>query len=235
MKTAAVAVCLALICSCATTRSGEKTQEAIAHYKIGVSYLNENKVQQAFVEMHKALELDPHNKEVLTAIGIIYLLHFEEPQKSVEYFEKAAKEDRDYSEAYNNLGYAYEKMGRYDEAIAFYHKALSNPLYPTAEKAYINLGNAYYRLRKYDSAIASFREAIKRAPDLGIPYLRLALCFNSLGKYGDAAAAMNQAIKLEPAYKGSRERAVDDFTVRKLRAGGFEEQDLRDYLEILKY
>lgn len=226
---------LALAASCATTGTEDKTQEAVAHYKLGVGYLSENKVQQAFVEFHKAIELDPRNKEVLNAIGIVYLIHFDEPLRSMEYFDRAGKVDKDYSEAFNNLGYAYERAGKYEEAIALYKKALMNPLYPTAEKSYLNLGNAHYRLKRYDLAMAAIKEAIKRRPDLSLAYLRLALCYNALGKYGDAALAMTQAIKLDQVYKGNRELAAEDFHLRTLKATGLEEQDLRDYIEILKY
>ena len=223
---------LFLVTACASITAEKK---ATAHYKIGVSYLNENKAQQAYVEFFKAYELDPNNKEVLNAIGVVYLLHFDEPLKAVEFFEKAVKVDPNYSEAYNNLGYSYEKLDKYEEAIPFYKKAISNPVYSTAEKAYINMGNAYYRLGKYESAVSSFKDAIKRAPTLSLTFLRLALCYNAMGKYGDAATAMTQAIALDPVYKGDREKAMEDLNVKKIKAAGYEEQDLRDYIEILKY
>jgi len=213
----------------------EVEKKADAYYKIGLSYLNENKAQQAYVEFFRAYELDPRNKEVLNAIGIVYLLHFDEPQKAIEFFEKAVKVDPDYSEAYNNLGYSYEKMGNFEDAIPYYRKAIANPLYSTVEKAYINMGNAYYRLSRYEAALSSFKEAAKRAPNLGLTYLRIALCYNAMGKYGDAATAMNQAISLDPVYRGDRGKAMEDFSWRKLKAIGYEEQDIRDYIEILKY
>jgi len=228
---------LLLTASCATvdTDEGSREREAESHFKLGVAYRNDNKIQQAFVEFHKAYELNPKNKEVVNAIGILYLLHLDDTQKALEYFDKATKLDPFYSEAYNNLGYAYEKMGSFDKAVTFYKKALSNPVYQTAEKAYFNLGNAYYRQGKFADAIAAFKESIRRVPDLHQPYLRLALCYNALGKYGDAADAMAQAIKTDPVYKGNREKALEDFTLRKLRTTGYEEQDLRDFIEIMKY
>jgi tetratricopeptide (TPR) repeat protein len=97
------------------------------------------------------------------------------------------------------------------------------------------MGNAYYRLSRYEAALSSFKEAAKRAPNLGLTYLRIALCYNAMGKYGDAATAMNHAISLDPVYRGDREKAMEDFTGRKLKSIGYEEQDIRDYIEILKY
>jgi tetratricopeptide (TPR) repeat protein len=218
--------------SCASISAEKK---ATAYYKIGLSYLHENKVQQAYVEFFKAYQLDPNNKEILNTIGYVYLERLDDPLKAIEFFEKAVKVDTDYSDAYNNLGYSYEKLGEYEKAIPFYKKAISNPTYSTAEKAYYNMGYSYYRLREYESAISSFREAIKRAPTLGLAYMRLSLCYNAMGKYGDAARAMTQAIALDPAYKGDREKAIEDLNIKKIKAAGYEEQDIRDYIEILKY
>lgn len=231
---AIVLLALSLLVSCASTGM-ESRRQADAHYKLGVAYLGQDKIQPAFVEFQKAHDLDPHNTEVLNAIGIVYLLHFDEPATAIKYFEKAAKEDPGYSEAYNNLGYSYQKLGKFETAIAYYKKALSNPLYPTAEKAFTNMGYSYYRLGKYELAGRYFKEALKRAPGLVPAYMGLALCYNATGRYGEASTAMTQAIKLDPAYKGNVDKAAEDFREKRLRATGYEEQDLRDYLEILKY
>ena len=231
-KIVLLVIIITLTAACATTGD---TNRADAYYKLGIAYLNDNKVQQAFVEFHKAYDLNPHNKEILNAIGIVYLLHLEETDKAIEYFERAVKEDPLYSEAFNNLGYAFEKKGEFEKAIAFYRKALSNPLYPTAEKAYINMGNSYYRLGNFDAALQSYKEAIKRAPSLGLAYWRLALCLNAMGRYGDASTAVSEAVKLDPAYGGDREKAIEDLSLSKLKAKGHEERDIRDYIEILKY
>jgi tetratricopeptide (TPR) repeat protein len=226
---------LFFVIACATSATRDSAQQAGAHYKIGVSYLNEGKAQQAFVEFQKAYEINPHDKEVLNAIGIIYLLYFDETAKAVGYFEKAINVDPNYSEAYNNLGYAHEKLGRFDTAISFYRKALSNLQYPTPEKAYISMGNSYYRLGKYEDALNSYKEAVKRAPNLGLSYMKMALCYNAMGRYGDASTALTYAITLDPLYKGDRGKALEDFTIRALKASGFEEKDIRDYIEIIKY
>jgi len=231
-KIVLLVIIITLSAACATTDNANRAE---AYYKLGIAYLSDNKVQQAFVEFHRAYELNPHKKEILNAIGIVYLLHLEETDKAIEYFERAVKEDPLYSEALNNLGYALEKKDDFGKAITFYRKALSNPLYPTAEKAYINMGNSYYRLGNFDAALQSYKEAIKRAPGLALAYWRLALCLNAMGRYGDASTAVSEAVKLEPAYGGDREKAIEDLSLSKLKAKGREERDIHEYIEILKY
>ncbi|MBI4685938.1 MAG: tetratricopeptide repeat protein [Nitrospirae bacterium] len=233
MKKNVYLLVLILICACAT--SSENVQKATAHYKIGLSYYNENNVQPAFIEYQKAYELNPEDKQVLNAIGFIYLFNFDDYPKAVDFFQKAIAIDNDFSDAQNNLGVAYERMRRFDDAIRSYKKAASNLLYMTPELAYDNLGRVYYRLGRYDEAIDVYKDAIKRKADFYNSYYGLALCYNAKGRYGDAATAITRAIEINPAYKGARDKAVNDLKQKKLKAKGDEEKDISDYLEILNY
>ncbi|UCE78704.1 MAG: tetratricopeptide repeat protein [Nitrospiraceae bacterium] len=227
-------VYLLIACTAPEVKNYE-TPESSAFYDLGVAYLNENKIQKAFVEFQKAYSINPSDKRILNAIGIIYLLHFDDTPKAISFFEKAVNLDTTYSEAYNNLGFAHESLGNFETAISYYEKAVANLMYATPEKAYINLANVHYRLGKYDLAIAAIREALKRAPTLSIAYMKLALCYNALGRYGDASTALSSAIVLDPLYQGDVNRAIEELTDMEMRASGYEQQDIRDYLEILKY
>jgi tetratricopeptide (TPR) repeat protein len=226
---------LSVIVACATAQTEDHLRQAESLYEIGVAYLNENEIQKAFVEFQKSYRINPRDKRVLNAIGIIYLLHFNEIDKAVGYFESAVREDPFFSEAYNNLAFAHEKLENFKTAISYAKKAISDLTYATPQKAYIIMGNSYYRLGRYELALNSFREAVRRAPGLGIPYMRLALCYNAIGQYGEAFAALTRAIQLDPIYKGNLGKAREDLEDRRLRTSGYELQDIRDFLEILKY
>ena len=221
--------------ACASTNKSDNVQKATAHYKIGLSYYNEGKFQQAYIEFQNALEINPKDKEALNLIGILQLIQFEDFEKAIEYFKRALKVDKNFSEASNNLGIAYERIGKTDEAIASYQKAIANPMYPNPEKAYNNLGRIYYRAGQYDKAIDSFIASLRRVNDYYPSFYYLALCYNAKGHYGDAATALMRAIELDPRYKGDREKALEDFENRRLIVRGDELNDLMDFIEILRY
>jgi type IV pilus biogenesis/stability protein PilW len=225
--------CIFFLCSCATAGL-ENIEKANAHYQLGVSYLNEDKVQMAYVEFQKAIELDPNNKDVLNALGIIYL-KFDDLQKAKNSFLKAVSIDPDFSEANNNLGGTYGKMGRWSDAVNSFKTALKNPIYKSPERAYSNLGNAYYRLRSIEESIEAYKEAIKRNPDYYPSYYGLALCYNIKGQYGDAASAFTRAIELDPLFIGDREKAMKFFDDKRLTAKSEESKEILDYLEIMRY
>ncbi|MEW6052679.1 MAG: tetratricopeptide repeat protein [Nitrospirota bacterium] len=225
---------LLMLCACASV-SEEDKKNAAYHYQLGVSYLNDNNIQPAFVEFQKALKLNHKDKEIYHALGVIYLTKLEDYPKAIEHFEEALDLDESYSEASNNLGNAYAKMGRYHEAIKAYKTALLNPQYQNASMALNNLGMVYYRLSQFDEALDAFKEALKRYSNFYVPYYGLALCYNAKGQYGDASYALTRALSLDPLYRGNKEKAIEDLKERKLRARGIEEKDIADYLDIIKY
>jgi hypothetical protein len=47
--------------------------------------------------------------------------------------------------------------------------------------------------------------------------------------------ALSRAVQLDPAYKGNKEKALEDFKDKKLRARGDQEKDMADYLDIMNY
>ncbi|MFZ5907426.1 MAG: tetratricopeptide repeat protein [Nitrospirota bacterium] len=223
-----------MLSACASV-SEEDQKQANFHYQIGMSYFHDNNIQPAFVELQKALELNPYDKQIHNALGIIYLSKLEDYPKAVEHFQKAIKYDENYSEAYTNLGNAYARMGEFNKAIESYRTAISNPFYRNPALALYNLGMVYYRLARYDLAIDAFKDAIRRYSTFHLPYYGMALTYNAQGLYGDAATAMTYAIEFDPLYKGDREKASEDFRNKKIQAKGQEEKDIASYLDILKY
>jgi type IV pilus assembly protein PilF len=235
MKTGFAAFFLILSLVSCSTVTKEETKNANYHYQMGISYLSSNNIQPAFVELQKALELNPNDKDVHEMLGIIYLDKLEDYPKAVKHFERALDIDGNFSEAANNLGSAYLSMGKFDKAIASYKRAISNPQYQNTAMALYNLGMVYYRLSKFDEAMDSYKESLKRFTNFFMPYYGLALCYNAKGQYGDASAAMARAVELDPTYKGDKKKAKEDLKDKKIRARGDQEKDIADYLDILQY
>ena len=82
---------------------------------------------------------------------------------------------------HNNLGMAYAKDGRFDEAIKQYQTAISiRDVYP---QVHYNLGNALASTGRIDEAAAQYYQAIDISPTFSFPYnnlVGLALSRNDL-------------------------------------------------------
>src|SRR4030066_323337 len=114
--------CIFFLCSCATAGL-ENIEKANAHYQLGVSYLNEDKVQMAYVEFQKAIELDPNNKDVLNALGLIYL-RFDDLPKAIDAYKGAIKRSPDYYPSYYGLALCYNAKGQYGDAASAFTRAI---------------------------------------------------------------------------------------------------------------
>lgn len=224
------ALALSLLSCVSTSKEGLKLAEA--HYKLGLSHLNEGEHQSAFIEFQRALDLDKKNKEIHNAIGIVYL-KMDDLAYAEEAFKKAVSLDKDYADAYNNLCFVYLKRKLYEEAVSYCMTATGKPLYATPEKAFYNTGISYYRLGRYAEAAEAFEKALKRSPSFYPAYYSLALSYNGMAMYGKASTALGSAIDLDPLFHGDRKKAENYLTTKKLE--GQEAEDLRNLLEILKY
>jgi type IV pilus assembly protein PilF len=224
---------ISFLCGCSSSQVSPEA-DAAYHNKMGMAYLNEGKVQLAYVEFQKAIQKDPDNKEINYNLGLTSI-QLEDYENAKKYFLRAVSLAPDYPDAHNNLGVTYMQLGQWELAIASFRKALSNPLYRTPELAFYSLGMSLYRLGMYDKAIDAFKDSIRRDRSFPLPYYGLALAYNRMERYGEAAEALERAIMIDPAYKGDKGKKSSELKERLYSVKGTEERDIRDFLDILQY
>lgn len=81
-----------------------------------------------------------------------------------KYYERAIKLDKQYPEAYNNLGTIHYAHKSYGNAIKNYEKALA--LTPNTASIWTNLGTAYFGRKKYVEALQAYQHALQLDPDI---------------------------------------------------------------------
>jgi Flp pilus assembly protein TadD len=91
----------------------------------------------------------------LTDHGFLEQARFE-LEKALIYYE-------DLSGVYNNWGYYYHKIGDYDQAAAWYGKAIE--LRPDNQGYYNNRGLALYQAGRKSEADVTFQKSLEIAPD----------------------------------------------------------------------
>jgi tetratricopeptide (TPR) repeat protein len=102
-----------------------------------------------------------------------------------EDFRRVIALDPNSSAAYVNLGVAYMREKRWDDALVELHKA--EALSPDEPGIRLNIGLAFYRKNDFATAIEPFSAALQRAPEsLQARYL-LGLCYFFTNKYEEAA------------------------------------------------
>ncbi len=104
--------------------------------------------------------------------------------------------------AWNNLGYAYDDLGRHDRAAEAYGEALR--IMPNDHSAWNDLGASYARLGRGAESLAAFREALRLKPDTAEIWFNLGTAYGSLGRYPEAVDAYRGALRLRPDYAAAR-------------------------------
>jgi tetratricopeptide (TPR) repeat protein len=96
--------------------------------------------------------------------------------------------------AYNNLGYALARQGKFANAIAFYHQALNLRSGDFPEAQY-NLGQALRRTGDLAGARKSLRQAVVTAGGMNAPaHIALGLVYRQQNNLGQAASEYKLAI-----------------------------------------
>ena len=69
--------------------------------------------------------------------------------------------DPDFGNPYNDIGAYYIELGRWDEAVPYFKKAIAALHYDNREFAHFNLGRAYEHQGDWLSAIEAYQTAVK--------------------------------------------------------------------------
>ncbi len=224
--------------------SAKALKRSNAHYMLGTTYINQNRLQDAFLAFQKSLNENPENKDALNMLGYVYFM-LGEYNQALETYQKAILIDPNFSEAYNNMALTYNAMKKWDDSIASCNKALENPLYVTPEFALNNMGQAYMMKGDYDAAIQTLKKALMRRPIPQASY-NLALTYIRLGNESRAIRELEMLVEHAPKYvdahfelavlykkRGETDKAKKHFT-EAINAGPGSELSIRAEEELKK-
>ena len=122
-------------------RSLELYPIAETHTFLGWAYSILGRYEEAIRECERAIRLDPEFGNPYNDIGA-YLIQLGRPAEAIPWLEKAAASKRYASRCfpYVNLGRVYERLGRWQQALAAYREAVRlSPDFPVAQTSLLRL------------------------------------------------------------------------------------------------
>jgi tetratricopeptide (TPR) repeat protein len=188
------------ITGCATTPWDQ--EQADLHLKIGIAHVHADNYTSALKELLQAEKLGKPNAQVHYLLGVSYYYGKGLNELAISEVKKAVSIDPNYSEAYNFLGVIYSGMGKWDQAIEAFEKALSNILYDTPAFAHYNMGWAYYRKGDYASAQQQYQLAVANKVDpILLPILEKnwGIVLYSQGQTVEALKHLQKSVGLVPS------------------------------------
>ena len=124
------------------------------------------------------------------------------PGEALRHCRLAIELKPDFFEALNNHGHALARLGRYDEAIPYYDKALGLRA-AGMEQVFCNRGFALAKLNRPLEALADFEAALRLRPDYVDALGNYGDTLCSLGRLGEALAVLDRALLIEPGHAAS--------------------------------
>jgi tetratricopeptide (TPR) repeat protein len=166
------------------------------HMLAGYYFSDNKELYSALIHFKKSAELDNKYAPAYNMIGYCEstLDKYTEAGKA---FQAYIKLRPDKPAPYNSYAELLLKMGKYDESVAQYRKAIE------IDPAYINalagIGNNYLFKGDYESARKYYRDYFDKAPDIGGKLYALTLEANSFvfeGKIKEAIGALDERFAL---------------------------------------
>lgn len=126
------------------------------------------------------------------------LLREKAPLEALSFGRAALAIRPNHAVALNNLGLQLQDLGKRNEAILLYRKAIAQD--HTYDSPHVNLGLACHEKGKFAEAIKAYQRGIALNPKNVNAYYNLGNTFRVQKKLDEAIAAYRQAIALNPKY-----------------------------------
>lgn len=162
----------------------------------GQAMMAEGKVAEALERYRAALRLQPKNPVIHNLLGVA-LLQGDDAAAAIDAFNKAIGLAPTYSDARNNRGAAYLRLGQTALAEADFLSVLSDRSYANRAGVHFNLGALYVSHGNFAAAEENLRKAAVPAGPLPA-YMMLAQVEEQLGKFALAEAAYRDAMSRAP-------------------------------------
>jgi Flp pilus assembly protein TadD len=169
---------------------------AAAHVRVGITLLEQGRVDEAVRSFLEARRLAPGDAETHYHLGLAYARQGRFAEASAALAD-AIRIHPDHANAYAALGLAAAQQGRAHEAIAHYRQALR--LDPTNADVHNNLGSALAHERRLEEALPAFREAVRLRPDFHDARINLAVALAALGRRDEATAQLDEVLRRDPS------------------------------------
>jgi type IV pilus assembly protein PilF len=152
----------------------EKAQNAAdVHTRLAQHYIEIGKLDGALDKIKIAVQEDPSYVPAQTVMAYIYERINDMPNAEIHY-RRAVELQPDKGDTNNNLGQFLCRVGKGQQAMPYFAKALADPFYKTPDMALTNEGLCQLQMGDRAAAEASLHKAVQANPNNAGALLQLA-------------------------------------------------------------
>jgi type IV pilus assembly protein PilF len=170
----------------------EKAQSAAdIHTRLAQHYIEIGKMEGALEKVKIAVGEDPTYVPAQTVMAYIYERINDLPNAEIHY-RRAVELQPDKGDPNNNLGHFLCRIGKVQESLPYFDKAIADPFYQTPDVALTNKGGCQLQINDRAGAEISLREAVRRNPSNPLALLQLTNLLYLNQRYFDASAFLQR-------------------------------------------
>ena len=163
-------------------------------YNVIYCYDMEKRHLEAIEYLNQYIEKDPYSEIAWHQLGRQHYIVFDYAN-ALQAFEYAILIDDSFIGAHLEKAKTLEELGRYEEAIDFYHKTME--LDTPTSFAYLRIGKCYEKLDKKKEAIEFYNKTVNEDPLLDKGWLALSDIFIENHNYHKALFYVNKALSID--------------------------------------
>jgi tetratricopeptide (TPR) repeat protein len=153
--------------------------------------------------LQQLVEKFPGDKRSHFNLGVAYYFQ-DQDDRAISELKKVIEIDKDFSGAYNILGYVYREKEQYALAEEAFQNYIN--LLPEEANPYDSMADLYTRMGEHEKAIANYRKAAELNPKFSMSQRKIGTNLVFMGKYDEARQAFEKALGMEQTPGG---RATD--------------------------
>jgi protein O-GlcNAc transferase len=161
---------------------------------LGIAEALDGNYRDALAILERARAIDPRPAELHFGLGLC-LLGVDDHLGAAGAFQSAVDRNPQFPDAHNNLGVAYDRLGRLADAVACFRQAAA--LHASHADAHRNLGDALSRLGDVEGAVAAFEQAAMLRPRDAAAHAELGAALERVNQSHRAADAYQHAAGID--------------------------------------
>lgn len=191
-------IALLLVGSAMWYHATHRPEELLArHREAAAEFESKQLYSQAEEEYHAALQIDPDDGAMLSALGHV-LVEEKKWDDAITALRQATNLQPDDAVAHNNLGVALQTAGDAADAVSEFREAVR--LRPDYLEAHANLGHALENQNDLKGSIGEYQEVLRLKPEDADAHFHIGLAQYKLGNSDAAVDEYREAIRLEPGF-----------------------------------
>lgn len=175
-------------------------------YMVGKYYfwnqLDMKRVGQQVSVLEARVRKQPKNITLRIALGYSYFLNGDN-DKAIQQYTEVLKVDKNYFDAYYNLGLVYIDDDNLTEAQKMFDKCIK--ISPKDYKGYLQKGIVLRNMEKYQQAISILQKADELSPRSSDIIYQIGMVAEAKGDKKIAIEIYNEALRYDPQYKDALE------------------------------